>query len=60
MASSTSTEIKCIGCGNEAVVAKRRALDTPASASVLPSLKELFCRWFEERNVLLNIVFIEP
>uniref|UniRef100_A0A1X7U296 DUF6589 domain-containing protein n=1 Tax=Amphimedon queenslandica TaxID=400682 RepID=A0A1X7U296_AMPQE len=54
MASGTGTEIKCIGCGKEAVVAKRRSLDTPASASVLPSLKELFCRWFEERNVDLE------
>ena len=30
-----------IGCGNEATIANRRALDTVASSSILPWLKDL-------------------
>ena len=42
---------RCVGCGNKAILAKRRALNTVASASILSSLKHIFFWWFEARNV---------
>ena len=42
---------RCVGCGNKAILAKRRALNTVASASILPSLNHIFFWWFEARNV---------
>ena len=45
---------RCVGCGNEAMIAMRRALSTAASASILPSLKDIFFWLFQARNVSIE------
>jgi hypothetical protein len=56
MASSSEspTETRCIGCGNDAISSKRRLLSTPASSKILPGLKEMFMRWFESKNIVME------